>query len=133
MILLPAHWIGAPYREGARGPDAYDCWGLVRAALAEAGLVLPDAQAVDRAAMDACIAAQARSGAWDLVTDPQPGDLLLLGPAPRRLWHIGLQTQAGVLHTTPSTGACLQPLAALRRSLLWRHVEAYRWGGPWPA
>lgn len=29
------HWaealIGAPWRSGAAGPDAYDCWGLVRA------------------------------------------------------------------------------------------------------
>lgn len=24
------HYLTAPYVDGARGPDAYDCWGLVR-------------------------------------------------------------------------------------------------------
>jgi cell wall-associated NlpC family hydrolase len=133
MIVDIAPFIGRPYRIGARGPDAYDCWGLVRAALGGAGLVLPDYQAIDRAAIDASVAEQARSGAWQPVSDPCPGDLLLLGPAPRRLWHIGLCTSAGVLHTTPSTGACVQPLAVLRRSLLWRHVDAFRWVGSWAA
>ena len=33
--LAAAH--GKPYRVGARGPDAYDCWGAVRAFLASAG------------------------------------------------------------------------------------------------
>lgn len=24
------HYLAAPYVDGARGPDSYDCWGLVR-------------------------------------------------------------------------------------------------------
>jgi hypothetical protein len=36
--------IGKPWRLGARGPDAYDCWGLVREVLQRMrpGLPLPD-------------------------------------------------------------------------------------------
>ena len=42
MICL-SDYVGLPYRKGARGPDAYDCWGLVMHFYAhELGLVLPD-------------------------------------------------------------------------------------------
>ena len=36
--------IGKPYRLGGRGPDAYDCWGLVREVLRRMlpGQALPD-------------------------------------------------------------------------------------------
>ena len=36
--------IGKPWRLGARGPDAYDCWGLVREVMQRMrpGLPLPD-------------------------------------------------------------------------------------------
>ena len=37
------HFIGLPYREGARGPDAFDCYGIVAAVLQAArGVSLPD-------------------------------------------------------------------------------------------
>lgn len=34
-------YIGKPYRPGAEGPDAYDCWGLARAIAADRGFELP--------------------------------------------------------------------------------------------
>jgi cell wall-associated NlpC family hydrolase len=36
-------WIGLPWADRGRGPQAYDCWGLVRAVLAEQfALEVPD-------------------------------------------------------------------------------------------
>jgi cell wall-associated NlpC family hydrolase len=36
-----ADLIGRPFRAGARGPDAFDCWGLVRELRARLGLPVP--------------------------------------------------------------------------------------------
>jgi cell wall-associated NlpC family hydrolase len=34
--------MGVPFERGARGPDAYDCYGLVRELYRRAGVELPD-------------------------------------------------------------------------------------------
>lgn len=37
-----APWVGRPFELGGRGPEAFDCWGLVRAALlGQWGVELP--------------------------------------------------------------------------------------------
>ena len=37
------NYVGKPFVDGARGPDAYDCWGLVAAIyLEEYGITLPE-------------------------------------------------------------------------------------------
>lgn len=39
-----ASYLGKPWKPGACGPDAYDCWGLLRAVYrARAGIELPEA------------------------------------------------------------------------------------------
>ena len=45
--------IGAPYRYGGAGPDAFDCSGLVAYAYARAGITLPRTAAQQFAAVDA--------------------------------------------------------------------------------
>lgn len=107
-----AHWalpfIGARYLGGACGPAAYDCWGLVRAAVAcRHGVDLP---------------AHMRPGAaralgWRPVHGPvADGDVLLMR-APGGQRHVGLALQAGrvlaLLHAVQQRGVCLQPLADL--------------------
>lgn len=34
--------VGAPFKDGGRGPDSYDCWGLVREIYKRYGYNLPD-------------------------------------------------------------------------------------------
>jgi cell wall-associated NlpC family hydrolase len=58
-IILPAYadvappqwcerYVGLPYRMGARGPDAFDCWGLNWLVLAEQfGITAPEAYGVE--------------------------------------------------------------------------------------
>ena len=41
MTALINAYIGKPYKYGARGPDAFDCWGLVLALRAALGLPVP--------------------------------------------------------------------------------------------
>lgn len=68
-MILPdwaGQWIGLPYQDKGRGP-AYDCWGLVRAALSDAaGITLPDySDTYTRAADHASVAHAVESGLQD--------------------------------------------------------------------
>jgi cell wall-associated NlpC family hydrolase len=35
-------YLGTPFEFGGRGPDTYDCYGLIMAVLKERGVVIPD-------------------------------------------------------------------------------------------
>lgn len=34
--------LGLPFADGGRGPDSYDCWGIVREVYRRYGVTLPD-------------------------------------------------------------------------------------------
>jgi len=46
LNVMLAEFLGKPYEAGATGPDAYDCYGLVRAFCARLGVTLPEIGAV---------------------------------------------------------------------------------------
>lgn len=117
--------IGTPYARGARGPDAYDCWGLVCAERPDIP-VLARYTATDRAAMPRHIEEERLTGQWLRVWPPAPGDIVLMGTN-RRLHHAGIAVAGGIKHTTDRTGALVQSLTALRQ--VYAHMEAYRWAG----
>lgn len=139
-LSLAASLIGRPWRERACGPDAFDCWGLVRYFLAVAhGIdVGPIAGEVDtaRAATEAAeatpeqvraILAAAGAGGWRRAdaAAPQPVDVALLRHGVTGLRHVGVLLQANgalqLLHCEggrqdPTPGVVCEPLAdALRR------------------
>ena len=100
-----ARWIGLPYADKGRGPDAYDCWGLARAVLAERGMALPDyAEAYTRAADHDSVAVAVRAGladGWQPVDKPQAFDLVILNIA-QRPWHCGVMVAPDrFLHVMP--------------------------------
>lgn len=123
------HWaqryIGAPYQAGASGPQAFDCWGLVCAAIAQRhGLPAP-AQAAPLAA---------RALGWRPVHGPlADGDVLHMR-SPQGTRHVGMVVRAGagarglcLLHALRSLGVCWQPLADLpglgySQLQAWRHA-----------
>jgi cell wall-associated NlpC family hydrolase len=99
--------LGKPYVWGAKGPNAFDCSGLVQAAWAAAGV-----------ALDADTADQVHDGVQvSSLAAVQPGDLLFipgsLGTAahPR---HVGLYAGHGLVINAYDTdkGVIAQPLAA---------------------
>lgn len=126
--MNPGVYIGKPFSWYGRGPDAYDCYGLARAALADFGILLPnyEYQENDHDGISTLIVAMSATPQWLPVEDPQPGDAVLLGHTPARFHHLGVMTEEGILHTTPQTGAILQSLAQVRRGVF-RNVRAYRW------
>ena len=88
--------LGKPYVWGAEGPGSYDCSGLVQAAYAAAGVVLPrTARPQYLATVPVPVAAMV------------PGDLLFFGPDPRRwssIHHVGMYLGRGLMVHAPTSG-----------------------------
>lgn len=132
-----SHWandyIGLPWESGAQGPDAYDCWALVRQVQrAHYGRELPIIQvdAHDQAAVRAAFAGHPERARWRRVESPQDGDCVqaLKG---NDIDHVGvyLDLDGGrVLHAAQRIGVICTALPVLKR-MGWCPVEFYRFKG----
>jgi len=128
-LSLPAKYvadlIGKPFVDGARGPEAYDCWGLLQCVLRRMGhepTDYPSNPALLRFALH---------DEWQPL-DPQevkPGDGILLRSTDSRWeWHVGLILDScRMLHARESVGVCVERFdsPAYRR----RIVGFYRYRG----
>lgn len=122
-----ADWIGLPYVDKGRGPKAFDCWGIVRAALLAAyGLALPSyadsyTVASDHRSVTAAVQAGLLDG-WRAVARPQAGDIVILNVG-NRPWHCGLVVADNLfLHIQPGTTSNMERLDSLQ----WRNrIEGY--------
>ncbi len=113
--------IGKPWRAGAAGPDAYDCWGLARAFQRDVmGRELPLVMAdpLDLRAVIEEIAHSTLRTSWRETGLPTHGDLVTLAhhqfPA-----HIGVVlpiNRGGVLHCARPIGVVYEGFAALKAS-----------------
>jgi hypothetical protein len=117
MIAIALHiddvqdLIGKPYAHGARGPDAFDCWGLCAEVYRRAGIELPDwrVEHLTHEATAELVRGVAKDHAewvstpadWCFVYDHRDG-------------HIGLHWRARVLHSARGVGVTLQRLAEFR-------------------
>lgn len=124
-----ARFLGAPFRNGGTGPDAYDCWGLVRAIAHSAGLLLPEyphvpcdfANLVSRSVAEAIL-----EGHWEHQPDPEVLDVVVMSTVPGFLNHVGIMVRRDAfMHTTRLTGAIITSLHNER----WKHSlrGCYRW------
>ena len=92
---------GLPYRDLGRGPDAYDCWGLVVAVYEMAGIKLPSYAEAYVSAEDLKAIADLISGSlqpWREINErevkPLDGVLVTMGGCER---HIGLVVKRGYM------------------------------------
>lgn len=132
-----ARYVGLPYRDKGRGPDAWDCWGGVRMVLADVFHVdLPDYRDAYTRSSDRCSVAQAVAAGlahgWRRVDQGRAGDLIWLNIG-RRPWHCGLMVNAHqFLHWPPPDKQGRQLLSCVERldSPVWaRRIEGiYRHG-----
>ena len=92
-----------------RGPNHYDCWGLVRHVLAnEFGLRLPSYTYGD----DPTAAVEAGVVHFQEIDTPRAGDLALFSGPPL---HIGIMLCAdSMLHITRGKDVCVERLSAFR-------------------
>jgi cell wall-associated NlpC family hydrolase len=124
-------FIGLPYREGARGPDAFDCYGLVAAVLkAVRGVDLPDwyqaapgPQSASRA-ISAALSGEVAGGRSVPVAKPADYDVAIVG-SDARPHHVGVFYGGGVLHASRAFGSAWHPLG--RFKMLYPRTEFYRW------
>ena len=116
------HWaedlIGRPWQAGGRGPDAFDCWGMVRFCWREHfGIEVPEipVDAADlRRVLDAFRDHPERRR-WRLVAEPREGDAVLMRQS-RLPVHVGLWLDVdggGVLHAARTIGVAFQRPGAL--------------------
>lgn len=129
--------IGRPYRIGARGPDAFDCYGLVRFVLGELqGLGLPDDLGrpivTTRDQAEAMLSHPERENWMEIPAhEAQDLDLILMGNVLGRDFHLGLFMQAGsnvgVLHVDQTRGVVFDDMPSLKASGF-NYLRAFRRG-----
>jgi len=107
-------YVGLPFRDGANGPDAFDCWGLVRKVMSEQfNLQLP---ALDYARDQEERWALVRTfePEFHLTETPRDGALVLCAVNGRRA-HLGVCVGGhSLLHMTKNQGAVVVPLESSR-------------------
>lgn len=126
--------IGLPWVAGARGPEAYDCWGLfLHVQRRHFDRDLPEIP-IDpdnlRAVLDAFNGHPERQR-WQKVDRPIAGDAVLMRQS-RYPVHIGVWLDidgGGVLHAVRHAGVVFQTLAALDAHG-WRIEGYYRFREP---
>lgn len=80
----PARFVGLPYADRGRGPDGWDCWGLVRLVYARMLEVeLPSCAgdyvcSEEAAEVSALLAERASDGGWMRAATPRSFDVALL-------------------------------------------------------
>ena len=111
--------IGKPFKDGGRGPDAYDCWGLTKEVFKRYGYDLPDYQisAVDPdgIAGQACIDLnQSSTGprTWKRAVFSLPGHPQLVAfqmKEPGKINHVGTYIGEGrVIHILENKTVCIE-------------------------
>ncbi|MDH4139710.1 MAG: NlpC/P60 family protein [Coriobacteriia bacterium] len=87
-------YLGAPYRWGASGPNAFDCSGFTMFVYSQVGVSLPHSS-------------RAQLGCGERVSrsDLQPGDLVFFGSP---IHHVGIYVGGGNYIHAPHTGAVVR-------------------------
>lgn len=128
------HWstqyLNKPWEAGARGPDAFDCWGIFREVyLRELGIPLAMRQALplDGQQVASAVAEEMEDGCWRRVSKPIDYDGVALSQG-LEIHHVGIWIEADgglVLHALDGRGTVATSLATLAR-MGYRKIEYYR-------
>lgn len=122
-------YVGIPYKEGARGPDAYDCYGLVMSVFEDAGIRLPcwyqgspgilsASKAIDGAVL------QAMSEGKAVRCEPKEMAIVVVRSRDRA-HHVGVCLSGGILHSSSPFGSMWHEIS--RFLALYPSSEFYQW------
>lgn len=126
-----SQYFGKPWESGAQGPDAYDCWALVRAVNHEVfGIDLPfiSCDALNPDAIKATFNGNAEFNNWRMVDAPQNGDCVVTKSNPKDVDHVGVWVDVDggkILQSVYGSGVVLITLEATKR-MIGQHVEFWR-------
>jgi hypothetical protein len=121
---LLGEFLGKPFKAGATGPEAYDCYGLCRSFMARLGVELPDlgATSVEQAPeLRATAEPQFLKLTW-----PRPWSLISLRREGDLATHCGivLPTDGLFLHAQEKSGVVAEPIT----HRYWHpRIEGYYW------
>lgn len=101
VVSIAKQYLGAPYRWGASGPNAFDCSGFTMFVYSQVGVSLPHSSR-----------AQINSGQRVSMSDLQPGDLVFFGSP---IHHVGIYVGGGQYIHAPHTGDVVK-ISSLSRS-----------------
>jgi len=117
--------LGKPFVRGARGPYAYDCYGLVIEMNRRAGIVLPDFVTPNEIERAADLVSQA-SGAWTRVPLRTPGATVVFRVEGVGA-HVGyMLDNTDFIHAFETTGVLVESI--LRAPWNDRAIQAYIYG-----
>lgn len=122
---LVERWLGRPYAPAGDGPDAFDCYGLVRHFDRVYGpdrlpdITRPADEALSKDAISGVLRGAPVRGHWRKVTGlARHWDVVVMGNIDGREFHLGRclmqRGQFGVLHVEPRLGVVFDDLPTLR-------------------
>lgn len=104
--------IGKPFVDGARGPAAYDCWGICMEVFKRCGYSLPDypISATDKESISAAI--EDGKNVWKMIEQPQAPCVVIMRLGSHTLInHCGVYVGEGkIIHTRNKVGAVIERL-----------------------
>lgn len=120
--------LGAPFGWGARGPQYFDCWGLVveiRKRLQEP--VPDDWENIDNdySLVLKVFLYESKKSFWVKVPEFEPGNIIALSRN-KFIHHVGIMTPWGIMHTIKNCGAIIQSARALKREG-YSLIQAYKY------
>lgn len=121
-------YLGKPWEAGATGPDAFDCWGLVRHWYStKLGVDLPVhlVDASDVLAVAHQLKREQISGDWVELEDLEDNCVVAMGHS-SSITHVGVCIgDSYILHASRQCGYCVvQTLSQIRRS--WVTIRYYK-------
>lgn len=110
----------ASFRYGGRGPDCFDCWGLVLDIMITNGVDLPD-QETPGLHRERYQLLTDGAGHYHKVSDPQGGEIVAISEIPGIITHVGVMLdRVRFIHASETAGVAVERID----SLIWRHQVA---------
>ncbi len=118
--------LGKPFRYHARGPDAYDCYGLAIEVCRRAGIELPPWESVcQRAAIHSEI--EKGKKFFRELEAPKPFCLITFKLKPPNTSHIGvmLGDYLHFIHTMEKIAVAVEPFRSVRPPYWWKRATGF--------
>ena len=106
-------YIGCPFEAGGRGPNSFDCWGLVYYLFKEMGIPIPshNISVVAAKAINVEVDKQIGLQNWVKIDKPQPPCVVLIQAHPVYTQHFGfLFTHTKFVHVLIDKAVCVESI-----------------------